>query len=109
MKVWEKRKFKRVDCNFVVTLFDEGLNLFVHGVTADLSRCGAFVQIQPFDFFGLGTPLTITVFLPPKFTGQDKTVRLQGEAVILRIDEAHKGVAVTFRKPLRQFKRVGEH
>jgi hypothetical protein len=90
----------------MVTLFNKKLNLFVHGVTANLSQYGAFVQIQPCDFFGLGTPLTITVFLPPEFTGQDEAIRLQGEAVISRIDEANGGIAVKFCKALRQFERI---
>jgi hypothetical protein len=90
----------------MVTLFNEKLNLFVQGVTTNVSQNGAFVRIQPYYSFRAGTSLTVTVFLPPEFTGQDKTIRLQGEAVISRIDEADKGIAVEFRKPLRQFKRI---
>jgi len=90
----------------MVTLFNEKLNLFVHGVTANLSRYGAFVRIQPHFPFRTGIPITITVFLPPEFTGQDEAIRLQGEAVIARVDEANRGIAVEFRKPLRQFERI---
>ena len=90
------------------TLFDEKLNLFVQGVTANLSQYGAFVPIQPYYSIRAGTPLIVTVFLPPKFTGQDKTTRFQKEGIISRINEANKGIAVEFRKPLRQFERVGE-
>ena len=90
----------------MVTLFNEKLNLFLHGETANLSRYGAFVRIQPYYLFRSGTPITITVFLPPQFTGQDQTIRLQGEAVIERVDGANRGIALEFRKPLRQFERI---
>jgi hypothetical protein len=106
MEVCEERKFKRVRCDFMVTLFNEKLNLFVHGVTVDLSQYGAFVRIQPDFSFRAGIPITITVFLPPRFTGQDEAIRLQGEAVISRVDEANKGIALEFRKALRQFERI---
>ena len=90
----------------MVTLFDEKLNLFVHGETVNLSRYGALVRIQPPFPFEPGTPVTVTVFLPPKFTGQDQTIRLQGEAVIARVDEGNRSIAVEFRKPLKQFERI---
>jgi hypothetical protein len=106
MKVCEERKFKRVRCNFMLTLFNEKLNLFVQGVTVNLSQYGAFVRIQPHFSFRTGTPITVTVFLPPEFTGQDEAIRLQGEAVISRVDEANRGIAVEFCKALRQFERV---
>jgi hypothetical protein len=108
MKVYEERKFKRVKCNFMVTLFNEKQNLFVQGVTVNLSQYGALVRIQPHFLFRPGMPLTITVFLPPEFTGQDEAIRLQGEAVISRIDEANRGIAVEFCKALRQFERIGK-
>ena len=90
----------------MVTLFNEKLNLFVQGVTVNLSQHGAFVRSQPHFSFRAGAPITVTVFLPPEFTGQDKAIRLQGDAVILRIDEADEGIAVEFRKALRQFERI---
>lgn len=90
----------------MVTLFDEKLNLFVHGETVNLSQYGAFVRIQPPFPIRAGTPITVTVFLPPEFTGQDEAIRLQGEAVIARVDEANKGIAVEFRQALRQFERI---
>jgi len=90
----------------MVTLFDKKLNLFVYGETVNLGQYGAFVRIQPPFSFRAGTPIKVTVFLPPQFTGQDEAIRLQGEAVIARIDEANRGIAVEFRKALRQFERI---
>lgn len=90
----------------MVTLFDEKLNLFVHGETVNLSRYGAFVRVLPHVSFQAGMPITVTVFLPPEFTGQDEAIRLQGEAVIARVDEANRGIALEFRQALRQFERI---
>ena len=90
----------------MITLFNEKLNLLLHGMTANLSRYGALVRIQPPVPFGPGTPVTVTVFLPPRFTGQEQTIRLQGEAVTAKVDEANKGIALEFRQALRQFERI---
>ena len=106
MEVCEERKFKRVRCNFMVTLFNEKLNFFVQGVTANLSQHGAFIRMQSNFSFRAGTPITVTVFLPPDFTGQDGAIRLQGRAVILRSDEVNKGIAVEFCRALREFERI---
>ena len=106
MKVCEERKFKRIRCNFMVTLFNEKLNLFVHGETANLSQYGAFVRVQPHVSLRAGMPITVTVFLAPEFTRQDEAIRLQGEAVIARVDEANRGIAVEFHQALRQFERI---
>ena len=35
-----------------------------------------------------------------------RKLRLQGEAVIERVDGANRGIALEFRKPLRQFERI---
>lgn len=91
---------------FSVTLRNEDLNLRVHGITANLSQYGAFIRIETYHSLRAGTPTTITLFLPPEFTGQSKLIGLQGEAVISRVDEASASVAVEFCKALRQFERV---
>ena len=90
----------------MLTLLNEELNLFIHGVTANLSQYGAFVRIQPHFSLRAGTPIAVTVFLPPEFTGQDEAIRLQGEAVISRVDEANSGIVVEFRQALRQVERI---
>jgi hypothetical protein len=41
------------------------------------------------------------LFSPPDFTGQNKTIVLQGDAVITRIDQENEGVAVEFINALR--------
>jgi hypothetical protein len=46
------------------------------------------------------------LFSPPDFTGQNKTIVLQGDAVITRIDQENEGVAVEFINALRGFERT---
>jgi len=51
-------------------------------------------------------PVVLTFFLPPDFTGQNKTIVLQGEAVITRIDQENKGMVVEFINTFREFERI---
>jgi len=105
---FRQRKDLRIRRQFPVSLLNQDLNLHVQGVTSNLSRQGAFITVEDFHLFRPGRLAVVTVFLPPYFTGQDKFIGLQGEATILRIDGANKGIAVEFRKPLRQFEPIGE-
>jgi hypothetical protein len=45
-------------------------------------------------------------FLPPDFTGQNKTIGLQGDAVITRIDRENEGIAVEFIKTFRELEPI---
>ena len=51
---------------------------------------------------------TITVYLPPIFSGQDGIIGLQGSARITRVDEDDEGVAVQFLQNFKQFERIEE-
>jgi len=105
---FHQRKHSRIRRQFPVSLLNQDLNLQVQGVTSNLSRQGALIRVEDCQLFQPGRLTVITIFLPPYFTGQDKFIGLQGEAIILRIDEANKGIAVEFRRPLRQFEPIGE-
>jgi hypothetical protein len=105
---FRQRKHPRIQRQFPVSLHSRDLNLHVQGVTSNLSRQGALIRVEDFHLFRPGKLTVVTVFLPPYFTGQDKFIGLQGEATILRIDGANKGIAVEFRKPLKQFEPIGE-
>ena len=102
----EQRKHLRIRRQFSVSLYNRDINLCIQGVTANLSQHGALFRVENYHLFRTGTPILITVHLPPEFTGQNKVIGLQGEAVISRIDKANKGVAVEFCIALRQFERV---
>lgn len=105
---FRQRKHPRIRRQFPVNLLSRDLNLHVQGVTSNLSRKGALIRAEDFHLFRPGRLTVVTVFLPPYFTGQDKFIGLQGEATILRIDGANEGIAVEFRKPLRQFEQIGD-
>jgi len=103
-----QRKHLRIRRQFPVSLFNRDLNIHVQGVTSNLSRQGALIRVEDLHLFRPGRLTVVTLFLPPYFTGQEKFIGLQGEATILRIDGANRGVAVEFCKPLKQFESIGE-
>ncbi len=106
MKVREHRKNIRVRRNFPVRLFMEDLNLFIEGITTNLSQGGAFIKSKNRHSCQAGALAVLTFFLPPDFTGQNETIGLQGDAVITRIDQENKGIAVEFIKTFREFERM---
>jgi hypothetical protein len=50
--------------------------------------------------------MIITFLLPPEFTGQDRAIGLQGEAVVARVDPMRQGVGIEFVRSFRQFEQV---
>jgi hypothetical protein len=48
----------------------------------------------------------LAFFLPPRFTGQDKTIGLRGRAVVSRIDKKNQGIGVEFVKNFRLFEII---
>jgi hypothetical protein len=89
-----------------VKLLRQGVDYTLEGTTANLSQKGAFIRTKHYRSFQTGEPGEFTFFLPPHFTGQDKIVGLQGNAVITRIDQDNEGIGVEFIKSLKQFERV---
>ena len=106
MEVHKHRKNTKVRRNFPVRLFMEDLNLFIDGVTTNLSQGGAFIKSKNRHSCQAGAHAILTFFLPPDFTGQNKTLGLQGDAIITRIDQKKKGIAVEFVKAFREFERI---
>lgn len=106
MKTLEYRKNVRVRCNFPVRLFMEDSNLTIEGITANLSQGGAFIKPKNRHSCQAGAHVLLTLFLPPDFTGQKKTIGLQGDAVITRIDQENQDIAVEFVKALREFEPI---
>ena len=92
--------------NFPVRLFMEDLNLFIEGITTNLSQGGAFIKSKNRHSCQAGALAVLTFFLPPDFTGQNETIGLQGDAVITRIDQENKGIVVEFIKTFREFERM---
>lgn len=106
MRTFDQRKSPRIHQRFRVKLLRQGVDYTLEGMTANLSQKGAFIRTKHYRSFRAGEPGEFTFFLPPDFTGQDKTVGLQGNAVITRIDQDNEGIGVEFIKSLKQFERV---
>ena len=106
MRTFDQRKSPRIRQRFRVKLLRQGVDYTLEGTTANLSQKGAFIRTKHYRSFQAGEPGEFTFFLPPDFTGQDKTVGLQGNAVITRIDQDNEGIGVEFIKSLKQFERV---
>jgi hypothetical protein len=106
MNTLECRKNVRVRRNFPVRLFIKDSNLFIEGITTNLSQGGAFIKSKNRHSCQAGAIAFLTFFLPPNFTGQNKIIGLQGDTVITRIDQENKGIAVEFINALREFERI---
>ncbi|MGD8705057.1 MAG: PilZ domain-containing protein [Syntrophobacterales bacterium] len=106
MEISEHRKNIRVRRKFPVRLFIEESNFFIEGISTNLSQGGAFIKSKNQHSCQAGALAFLTFFLPPDFTGQNETIGLQGDAVITRIDQENKGIAVEFVKALRGFERI---
>jgi hypothetical protein len=89
-----------------VKFLRQGVDNALEGTTTNLSQKGAFIRTRHYRSFQAGDPGEFTFFLPPYFTGQNKTVGLQGNAVITRVDQDNEGIGVEFIKSLKQFERV---
>lgn len=106
MRTFDQRKSPRISQSFRVKFLRQGVDYTLEGMTINLSQKGAFIRTRHYRSFQAGEPGEFTFFLPPDFTGQDKTVGLQGNAIITRIDQDNEGIGVQFIKSLKQFERV---
>ena len=103
MKAPDRRKYPRLRKSFEVQLAKVGLDRSFEGSSVNLSQGGAFIQIAKWQSFRAKDPARIAFLLPPEFTGQNKTIRLQGRAIITRVDKKKKGIGVKFTRNLKQF------
>lgn len=87
--------------NLQAKLFKDGQDLELEGTTVDLSQKGAFIETKGWHSLQVQDRVVVTFLLPPNFPGKDKSIRLQGEAVINRIDQENEGVGVQFSKRLK--------
>lgn len=103
MKASDRRKYPRLTKSFQVQLAKVGLDRSFEGSSVNLSQGGAFIQIAKWQSFRAKDSTRIALLLPPELTGQNKTIRLQGRAIIIRVDQKKKGIGVKFTKSLKQF------
>ena len=108
MTTRDKRKHVRIKRFFEAKLSKAGTSHSIAGQTENVSQGGAFIKTKDWHSLKPNDKTTLTVFLPPLFTGQDGIIGLQGSAVINRVDEENEGVAVEFLQNFKQFERIEE-
>jgi hypothetical protein len=102
----DRRKYPRLRQSFPVELCRQGSRSPLEGTSVDLSQGGAFIKLKQLGALKVKDAAVISFSLPPDYTGQKKTIRLQGGAVITRVDRENKGIGVEFTRNLKQFEPV---
>jgi hypothetical protein len=106
MEAPDRRKYPRLRQGFRVEFFKQGSRHSLEGTSVDVSQGGAFVKTSQWRTLKVRDYAVIAFSLPPDYTGQEKTIRLRGEAVIKRVDQENKGIGVEFTKKFRNFEPV---
>jgi hypothetical protein len=106
METHDRRAYARVAHRLVTKFSKTGLYTPVEGVTENISQGGAFVKTEKWEAFHPQERVIVTFFLAPDLTGQDKTIGLQGEGVIARVDREGTGVGVQFTTGFDQFAEI---
>ena len=86
MEAPDRRKYPRLRQSFRVELFKQGSRQSLDGTSVDVSQGGAFIRTKQWRALKVKDYAVIAFLLPPDYTGQEKTIRLQGDAVITRND-----------------------
>ncbi len=102
----DRRQHPRVKVYFPAKLSMGGLTQSIEAVTDNMSQGGAYIITKDWNAFKPKETALVTFFLPPSFTGQEKTIALQGEALINRVDPRKEGIGLLFVRTFRQFDRI---
>jgi len=106
METHDRRAYVRVGHRLFTKFSKAGLYTPVEGVTENISQGGAFVTTDKWEAFQLRERVIVTFFLSPDLTGQDKTMGLQGEGIIARVDREGTGVGVQFASGFDRFAEI---
>ena len=106
MEAPDRRKYPRLRQNFQVHLFGTGLGHALEGISVNVSQGGAFIKTKQWRSFRVSDQAIVAFSLPAEYTGQSKNIRLQGEAIITRVDQKNKGIAVEFTRNFKRFEPV---
>ena len=106
MEAPDRRKYPRLRQNFQVNLFGTGLGHTLEGTSVNVSQGGAFIKIKQWRSFRVSDQAIVAFSLPAEYTGQNKNIRLQGGAVIARVDQKNRGIGLEFTKNFKQFEPV---
>ena len=99
----DNRQYPRLKQEFEVHIYKHGLDLALDGTSVNISQGGAFIKTRDWQTFQVHDMAVLAFLLPPRFTGQDKTIGLQGGAVVSRIDKQKQGIGVEFVRHFRLF------
>ena len=105
MKTRERRRSTRLHRQFTAHIRCRAA-IRADGESENLSQGGAFIRTDEWELFKARDEITITFLLPSEFTGQDKAIGLQGDAVVTRVDPERHGVGVEFVRSFRQFEQA---
>jgi FHA domain/PilZ domain len=105
MEARERRRSTRLHRQFAAHIRCQ-TGVGADGESENLSQGGAFIRTEHWDLFKPREEIIITFLLPPEFTGQDRAIGLQGEAVVSRVDPVRQGVGIEFIRSFRQFEQV---
>jgi hypothetical protein len=106
MEIHDRRAYARVGHRLFTKFSKAGLYTPVEGVTENISQGGAFVTTDGWETFHPRERVIVTFFLSPDLTGQEKTMGLQGEGIIARVDREGTGVGVQFTSGFDQFAEI---
>jgi hypothetical protein len=106
METHDRRAYARVGYRLFTKFSKADLYTPVEGVTENISQGGAFVRTNEWEAFHSRERVIVTFFLSPDLTGQDKTLGLQGEGIIARVDRESIGVGVQFASGFDQFAEI---
>jgi hypothetical protein len=104
----DRRKTLRIGHKFQVSLHHTDQSREFQGITDNLSQGGALITTGDLPSFDVPDQAILTFWLPPEFSGQNRTIGLRGAAAVVRIDSARNGVGVQFVDSFRQFQRVDD-
>jgi len=96
------RRDIRFKGRFPAELVKAGSSSTVTGKMENLSRDGGFIKTESWQSFAANDHVEVTIVVPSSFSDTDRTVRLQGSAKVVRVDEKVRGLGLKFTRSLRQ-------
>ena len=102
----ERRRYVRIDRQFLTQIFTPRSEYETQGVTENISQGGAYIIVEDWRAFQTGDQTVITFLLLPSFTDRGKTIGLRGEAEVKRVDQQKEGIALEFSKDFQEFEKI---
>jgi len=102
----ERRRYVRIDRQFLTQIFTPRSEYETQGVTENISQGGAYIIVEDWRAFQTGDQTVITFLLLPSFTDRGKIIGLRGEAEVKRVDQQKEGIALEFSKDFQEFEKI---